>query len=380
VFISLNIYVCSRKSFLAEMKINKKELSDIRLNYQSLSEPDEDASVVDVVRKMCAMQAQDFTAAKWAIACRANGLSEQDITNAYDKGEILRTHLLRPTWHFIAAEDIRWLLKLTAPHIRSVLKYRDHQLGITRKDLEKSSKLFEKFLSQDEQLTVSELKHIFEKEGMDVHENSFYHYAMHAELNEQICSGSLEGKEVTYALMDERVLVAKEMPREEAVAELISRYFRSRGVATLPDFLWWSGLPAKDARAGLESIRGSLETFETEGETYFLFSGTQKIIKRENLLLPAFDEFLISYRSRKWSIPNDVQPTAISSNGIFRPVVVVDGQVAGIWKRTAKGKRYVLELTLFGPIAEKDKGELVKRCEEYGVFTGVETAINIVNR
>ena len=204
-----------------------------------------------VVSWLCAMQAQDYPAAKWAIGlARARHARTRDVEQAFNDGLILRTHVLRPTWHFVAPEDIRWLLALSAPRIHATNAYYYRQAGLDAKTFAKSCAMIHRALEGGKTLTRAELAMHLKRAKVPADGLKLAYLMMHAELEGVICSGPRRGKQFTYALLDERAPATKPKTRDEALAELAKRYFASHGPATVRDFAWWSGLTTKDAQTG----------------------------------------------------------------------------------------------------------------------------------
>ncbi len=267
------------------------------------------------------MQAQDYPMAKWAVGLRLHGVPDKIVDAALDKGEILRTHLLRPTWHFVSSDDIYWMLELTAPRIIASMKFREKWLGLTGAIIAKTNHVIEKALGGGEDLTREELIAELNKAKIRTDEYRSGHLLMRAELAGLICSGKVEGKKrcestdsssrrQTYALLEKRVPKKLRMSREESLKELAQRYFSSRAPATIQDFAWWSGLSMADARNALEMIKQNLvpETVQSamdnprSSNTYWLPDSSLTPQKESStLLLPAFDEFLIAYKDRSAS-------------------------------------------------------------------------------
>ncbi len=291
----------------------------------------------EVVGWMGAMQAQDYAMCLWAVGIRLPGSTVTDIEKALDAGEILRTHLLRPTWHLVSADDIAWMLALTAPHIKARLAARHQGLGLTPEVLSRSYTILERALQGERYATRQALIASFEQAGMPNDDNRASHLLMSAELEGLICSGPTQSGRPSYALLAERVPQAKTMTREEALAALAGRYFSSHGPAAYRDFAWWSGLPAANSRLALELAKDSLVSETIEAQTYWWHPAAVTDSGEDSLhLLPAFDEYIIGYQDRSAVLPDDAFKRAVSSNGVFWPVVLVDGQVKGVWKRTVE--------------------------------------------
>jgi len=324
------------------------EIAQYRLQSQRIAKT-EHKTAKEIVGWMGAMQAQDFAMSKWAIGARLPNATDKQVEKAFNDGDILRTHVMRPTWHLVSADDIYWMLELTATRIKAITKVRDIALGIDESIYAKTNAILEKSLSGGKQLTSDELKVIFENEKIDTNENRFYHYMMQAEIDAVVCSGAVKNKKQTYALLSERVPKVQRFSKDESLTKLAERYFKSHGPATLKDFVWWSGLTVSDARKGLESVKDKFISEIIDSETYWFESSIHNFTSDNSAvyLLPAFDEFIISYKNRNAIISPEHQTLAFSSNGIFRPLIVVDGQVIGIWKRTNKKNSTVIEPTFF---------------------------------
>ncbi len=327
---------------------------------------------------MGAIQAQDYPMAKWAIGLRLPNATDQNIESAFNKGIIVRTHVLRPTWHFVSADDVYWMLELTAPRIKSSLRSRQKQLGLTSAFLSKSNKIIEKALADGNYLTRNELKSKFEKAKIPLDGNRLSHLMMHAELEKLVCSGPVKDKQLTYALFDERVIKKERLTKEEALAKLAHRYFSSHGPATFQDFHWWSGLTIAEAKVALEMVKPVFIAEKIGKQEYWLsdtFSGSENP-SGSVFLLPAFGEFIISYKDRSASIVFKEQEKLVFHFGVFRPIIVIDGIVAGIWKRIVKKDKILIEFTFF-KTPKKEIMELTEdAAEAFGQFLQKEITLS----
>jgi len=328
--------------------MNQSAIPTFRLQNQQITHP-YFTQPKDVAAWLGAMQAQDCTHAKWAIGLRIPGSSDIDIEAAIDRGDIVRTHVLRPTWHFAAAEDIRWMLALSRPQIRNSVTALNRQLGLDEVLFKRTNALIAQTLEGGKQMTREELMAELAKSGIVANSLQAAHIMFQAELDAIVCNGSRRGKQQTYALLDERIPPGKMLARPDAIAELARRYFTSHAPASLADFQWWSGLRAADARAGLEAMQPFLAKEIVENQTLWLPNDFKpKKVEPLNLhLLPAFDEFLVSYTDRSASLATSRKAQTITVNGIFKPVVVVNGWVKGIWKRTFKKDSVLIEKEMY---------------------------------
>ncbi len=336
-------------------EIATARLSNQQLISTSFKTPEE------IVRWMGAMQAQDYGMSKWAIGIRLPYSTDKEIEAAIDRGEIIRTHVMRPTWHFVSAKDIRWMLELTAPRIHTIVNSSNKRLGLTEAILKKSISIIEKSLEGGRHLTREELMTELGKKKIDASDIRSAHIMYRAELNGLVCNGAMRGKQITYALMDERIPTTKKFDKDEALAELALRYFTSHGPATVQDFCWWSGLAAGDGKKGVELNKSKLSFVNVDTQTFwFSENGLKKKSKTETVhFLPAFDEYMLSYRDRSACIDPAVGRHAMTVNGIFKPIIVVNGKVEGIWKRSLKKENIVVEPFYFEG-AKKFKNKLIE--------------------
>lgn len=327
---------------------------------------------LEIVRHLGAVQAQDYPMSKWAVGVRLPGTTEAAVEDALNRAEIIRTHILRPTWHLVAAADLRWLLALTAPHVKAATASMDRQLGLDDATVARSQNRIAAALAGGNHLTRPELMAVLAKDGLATHDNRPAHLMYRAELDGLVCNGIQRGRHHTYALVDERIAPTPPLTRTEARAELARRYFLSHGPATLPDFAWWSGLPMADARAGLEAVQPLLVAEVIEGKTLWHPASTAPAAAPALHLLPCFDEYTVSYKDRSAAIHPAHAPLAMTGNGIFRPIIVLDGRVVGLWKRAVVKNRLILEPTFFENWDPGREAELRAAAERYGRFLGAE--------
>lgn len=326
---------------------------------------------------MGAIQAQDFTMVKWAFGIRLPGSTAETIEKAINDGEIIRTHVLRPTWHFVSAVNLLWMLELSSPRIRPSLKYRQDFLGLTPGILEKSKKTIKEALTGGKHLTREELITVLKAGGITTDNNSFSHQLLWAELNGLVCSGRMKGNKPTYTLITEWVPSVRDLPREESLGKLAAIYFTSHGPATVKDFAWWSGLSAADIRKALETADKELESVVADSTTYWQGKNFSSYEQDSNKawLLPAFDEFIISYTDRSAVMTGVNHKKAVSDNGVFRPVIVINGQVTGLWKPVNRKDRITLETAFFKRPLKQMKVAVEEAALNYGTFLGKKTDV-----
>jgi hypothetical protein len=324
----------------------------------------------DAVKYLGAVQAQDYAGAKWALGLRLQNANDDTIEQAFNNGTILRTHVLRPTWHFVSPTDIRWMLALTAPRVNALAASYYRKLELDDATFSRCNAVLIQALQGGKQLTRTALLSSFEQAGIATNDLRLSHIMMRAELDMVICSGGRRGKQFTYALLDERAPEAPLLERNAALAELSRRYITSRGPATIQDFAWWSGLTATDARVGFEMVASEFSHEVVDGKTYWFSSSSliTKDVAPTTHLLPPFDEYTIAYKDRSAVIDPDAAHTIQTRNGIFSPIIVINGQIVGTWKRTFKKNAALLEMTLFNPLNETETNALKVAINRYGKF------------
>jgi hypothetical protein len=306
-------------------------------------------------------------------------LTELQIESAFNNGEIIRTHLMRPTWHFVSADDIYWMLEHTAPQIKSATKSRNRDLGLTESIFKRSQEVLVKALEGNKSFTREELSIQLNRAGINTDEQRMPHILMEAEIDQIICSGAMQGKKQTFALLTERVPIKNTLTKDEATALLAKKYFTSHGPATLSDFVWWSGISVTNSRKALEMNKSELFSEIIDNETYWF---VEPVFQPSSLsdsvyLLPAFDEYLISYKNRSAAITIDQHKKAVSNNGIFRPIIVVNGQISGLWKRILKKDSVLIELDHFRPHSKKEERLTMKVAEAFSHFSGMKAEVKI---
>jgi hypothetical protein len=292
-----------------------------------------------VVAGLGAVQSQDYLGACWALALRSPGLTRADVTSAFDAGRLLRTHVLRPTWHFVVPADIRPLLQLTGPRIHAASRQPRRNLGLDDDVDRRSRRVLERALAKGPR-TRDELAAALRAAGIEASGVRLAFILMRAELDAVICSGPIRDRAFTYMLLDQRVPENPRFDREAALVDLAARYFVSHGPATIRDFTWWSGLTARDCRQALGALDGFIVRTEVDGREYWHDPSREPARRAASVwLLPNYDEFVVAYRDRAPVAADDGADGVMrSATGLTHPLVL-DGRVAGSWARrtTARG-------------------------------------------
>ena len=345
------------------LDITRTRLRNQRLSGGRFTTPEE------VVRWLGAVQAQEYGHAKWALGLRMQRARDAEIEAAIADGKILRTHVMRPTWHFVAPDDIRWMLALTAPRVSAAMAPYNRRLELGATVFRQSQRAIVRALRGGRQLTRQELKAVLQRAGVRTDGvQRLAHLVMQAELDAVICSGARRGKQFTYALLDERVPMSRPLRRDEAIAELARRYFTSHGPAQVHDFAWWSGLTIADARAGLASVERDLAQDKVDGRTYWFSSLVRTLTASPTAyLLSLFDEYLIAYKDRRAALDTS-RWTRNASRDPFSAPIVVNGQVVGGWKRVQNGSSIRIALTPFAPLGKRHVAAITDAARAYTRF------------
>ena len=331
------------------------------------------ASAIEAVHALGAVQSQDYPGAKWAVGQRVSRTNDADLDRLFDDGTILRTHVMRPTWHFVLPQDIRWLIDLTGPRVRAGMAGRHRALEMDSDQIARASDAFASALVGGHQLTRVELGEVLRGAGIAPDGQRLPHFLNNAELDGLVTSGPRRGKEFTYALLEERAPHAQTLDREHAVVELTRRYFSSHGPAQVSDFTWWSGLTAADARAGIAGSDGALAYEKTDGKTYYFDAAVGQGCGGSGPrahLLPNFDEYTVGYRDRSAAVHPDrpFDPGLFSFGSILSNVVLIDGRVRGSWRRVTTAGSVRVEVRLLEALRPSERDALDAAVEAFGRF------------
>jgi hypothetical protein len=358
--------------------MKNSEIANLRLYNQGLSETIfEDP--VDVVARLGAVQSQDYAGAKWALGQRLVDCTDAAIEKDLNEGKLLRTHILRPTWHFVTPADIHWMLLISAPRVYTANAHYYRKAGLDSATTKRTNTSIVKALRGGNQLTRMEIASVLEKAGVPTDGDlRMTLIMMRAELDGVVCSGARQGKQFTYALLGERAPQVKAWTREEALAELMKRYFTTRGPATLQDFTWWSGLTMADAKNGMEMVKSWFASENINGQTFWFREIKPKNGKNTLMahLLPNFDEYFIGFKDRS-AIREVAQKVDIANNdpSLNANVIVLNGQVVGSWKRSFKKETVAIESSPIIKLTKNEKEAVKLASEKFGNFLGMSSTI-----
>ena len=355
--------------------MNTTDILRCRLFNQQIAKPvfTRPAEVVDW---LVAMQAQEYAMAKWAIGLRLPQATDNMIETAFANGEILRTHLMRPTWHFVTPKDIRWLLQLTAPRVEAINAYTYREQNLDNKIFKRSNDIITKALEGGKQLMRTELQAILKQKKIIADGIRLSCLMMKAELEGIICSGARKGNQHAYALLDERAKPVKAMTKKEALFQFTQRYFTSRGPAMVKDFAGWSGLSITEAKEGTAMLPKKFIREKINGQEYiFLPMVTNAGKIQSSFLMPDYDEYGMSYKDRSALCNHDIDLSVFKNgNPFFNRMIILDGRIEGTWKRTFKNNKAVVETAPFKSLNKTKQQALNKAIKKYSAFVGKEVA------
>jgi hypothetical protein len=298
--------------------------------------------------------------------------TDAGVERAFDDGSILRTHVLRPTWHFVLPADIRWLLALTGPRIEASMAYRYRQLELEPPTLRRAKAALESALRDGSELTRDELRAVLERARISTDGQRMAFILMSAELNGIVCSGPRRGRQFTYALLELRVPPTKSRTRDEALAELATRYFASRGPATVQDLARWAGLTVTDARIGLEAVRDDLRSRLVAGRAcWFLPTRPAALPSPTAWLLSIYDEYISGYRDRSAIVERRHGKKLVGMGNALTSVIVIDGRIVGTWKRTLGTRSVRVATRFFDRPSRRDERAVLAASRRYAAFHGL---------
>ena len=336
------------------------------------------------MRWLGAIQSQEYAPAKWSVGMRLLDATDDSVDQAFQSGKILRTHVMRPTWHFVVPDDIRWLLALTAPRVHAFNAHYYRRSKLEDATLARANDIIGNAVTGGRHLTRLELEFVLERSGIPRNDGLRSGLIlMHAELDAVICSGPRRGKQFTYALLAERAPQARHLERDEALAELTARYFTGHGPAQVHDFAWWSGLTVADAKAGIEMVKPQLASEVVNGKTYWFSQHCSPLTPAPEpspraYLLPTYDEYGIGYKDRKDIIDpehtDQADPYKIPGTPYFS-MIAIDGKIVGFWKRTLHKSEVAIETHIFKPLNEAETHALTQEIDRYSRFLGLPATL-----
>jgi Winged helix DNA-binding domain len=327
-----------------------------------------------------AMQSQDFGGAKWAVGQRTANATDESVESAFARGKLLRTHVLRPTWHFVTPADVRFLLELTAPRIRAfaVPYFRKH--GLDAAALKRSRRVLEKSLADGQPRTREELSRELEAASLPIRGEALSYQLIAAELDAVLISGPRRGKQHTYVAFDSRVPVTSRLERDEALGQLARRYLAAHGPGVAQDLAWWAGLTIADAKRGIDGVASELGSALIDGKLYW-FLPLERDPSFESpvaRLLPNYDEQLIAYKHRANAVDASVLTRASPGSAIFDGhLLLIDGLLAGGWRRELGSRDVEIEVEFARRASAVEKRAVAAEAARYAAFVGLTPKLRI---
>jgi hypothetical protein len=335
----------------------------------------------EVVGWFGCVQSQDYAGASWGIGQRLGpGVTAADVDAAFDAGRILRTHAMRPTWHFVLPADIRWVLALTSHRVHRLNAPYARRNGLEPAELARGADVMANALRGGTFLTRQELGGVLEAAGIAMGDMRLMLLVMHAELEGVICSGPRRGKQFTYALLDERAPATRSLTREEALAELTRRYFTSHGPAQPRDFAWWSGLTIADATEGLALAGAAVVRESIAGADWWWAppaGGEPRLPDGGPLvqLLPNYDEYFGSHRDHEPTFDPSMLGERWVEEVFAAHLVFIDGMAVGGWKRELRPREVVVRPEVLIRLDAPQQAALERAAAAYGAFVGLPARV-----
>jgi hypothetical protein len=357
--------------------ITDHDIARWRLRSQQLVEPHA-ASVTDVVGALLAVQAENPAQSAWAVASRTADPSRRQLRSALEDGRVIRTHVLRPTWHYVLAQDAGWLLDLTVPRIEQVtLRQLRSVHGIDDRRLERLVAAVAEILGERADLSRAQIADALGERGFGTDGGLVTILLAHLELQRLICSGRPLKGEHTYALFADRVPEPRLLERGAALGELALRYFTGHGPATESDLAYWASLTLTDVREGLRLAAERLASFEHDGRTFWHVPEDPPRRRAEPAghLLQILDEMYRGYQESRWVLdPANIVPrTRESSVGM----ALVDARLVAAMRRSVTTDRVVFELAPYRALRPRETAALRRAAERYGAFLGLSPSVDL---
>lgn len=358
--------------------VDDRDIARWRLHSQGLTTPHAPGAAA-VLGRLLAVQAENPSQSRWAVACRTTSPGAADLARLLEDGEVVRTHVLRPTWHYVGSRDVGWLLELTAPRIRPlVLRQLQQGHGLTTTQLGASSTSVMEVLAVAPDLTRGELAAALEEQGVQVTAPALVLLLALLELDRLICSGRPRQDSHTYALFSSRVPPSVGRDRDEALAELALRYLTGHGPATERDLAYWASLTLTDVRRGLAAVRGELACFDHGGRTYWHAAGSEPPTRPADPhghLLQILDEMYRGYQDSRMVL--DAEGVVPRGRESAVGMALVDGQlVAGMRRTLGRGVTFTLE-PYRGRLSTGERASLEAAAARYGAFLGVDHTLDV---
>lgn len=355
--------------------IDNRTIARWRLANQRLTS-DDPASIFDTVAHLVCVQAENHQQASWAVAARSADATQDAFAEAFDRGDILRTHVLRPTWHFVTPADIGWLLDLTSPRLRTSRRRRAAQCGLDERQLVEAANLITAAIDMHGPLRRADLAHRLRVASLPSKGQPLALALEFAEVEGLICSGPILEGEHTHALLEQRAPHTRRLDRDTALAEIALRYVTSHGPATEADLAYWASLTLTDARAGIRSVADQLADFDHNGRTYWHRNDTQPPDPPTDPrahILQILDECYRGYQDSRWVLDTDhlVPRSREKTTGM----VLVDAQIVATMRRTVTADHVRFTLGAFRELSAAELDAVAIEAQRYATFLDLDSQI-----
>jgi len=329
------------------------EIGLLRLVAQRLAGP-RPRSVVEAVRRLTAVQAQDLPGALTSVALRTTSRRKGAVESALDAGTVVRSWPMRGTLHLTVAEDLPWMLELLNGRLLGGRSARWAGLGLTDAIAERAREVVVEAMTGGRRAGRKELLAVMTEGGIDITGQRGPHLLGYLSQTGTLCLGPRQDAEQQFVLLEEWIPEPRRLDREAALAELALRFFRGHGPATVKDLARWASLRVTEARAGLAAIRDDLASLDVDGTEHLMDPATPDRLADHRadacgtVLLPGFDEFVLGYGDRSAVLePEHVDRIVPGGNGMFRSTVVHAGRIVGTWGYSGRGVKRVVTATPF---------------------------------
>lgn len=350
--------------------IPQLRLANQKISQTKFTKPEE------VVEWMGALQGQDYLMSLWAIALRTKGCTEKDVEKAIADRKIIRTWPMRRTLHWVTARDIHWMVALSGERIIKTYSAHMPQLGLSEEVISKARKIVTNILSDGKRKTREEIYRHFAENHVPYDQSRGMHILWRMGQEGVVCFGPREGKQQTFVLLDAWAPLKRKISRDEAIAEVALKYFTSHGPATIQDLAWWSGLTIADLKRGIAANGGHLVEHKIDGTSYYTGRMLPKVTHSpDTFLLPAFDEYFISYKDRSAVIDREYANEINHGAGMFYPIVVINGKIEGTWKRDVKKNGVVIRAHAFTKFIPSQLEKIHNASRRFGTFLASPVAV-----
>jgi hypothetical protein len=354
------------------IEVSAREILRLREFTQRI-DPVATGTGTETVRHLLAMQAQDFANALWAVGVRTRGSTRSDVLASLAGGDVVRTLPMRGTLHFVAAEDLRWMLALTSARTLRSAKSRFENLGLDSATLERAAAITGRELAGGA-MDRDEFMKLLSANGISPDGQRGYHVIFYLSQLSLVCWGPPSGTQQALVLVDDWIPAQTNPSRDASLASFALRFFASHGPATERDFAWWTKLTLADVRAAMADCGRQLTELVHAEISYWIATSELDAVGNRKAsssvhALPGFDEYLLGYQDRSLSLPSEhAQRIVPGNNGIFLPTITSKGRIVGTWRRTPKSTTSAIEPEHFETASDAEHTSFARAAKSYARF------------